>query len=63
MTFRPAAFGKGARRAATGSYLPEREVTNADLIAAGAPLTAFRYDSGHARRTFQAGAGVGRGAA
>ena len=37
--FRPAAFGKGVRLAATGSYLPAREVTNADLVAAGAPLT------------------------
>jgi 3-oxoacyl-[acyl-carrier-protein] synthase-3 len=37
--FRPAAFGRGVRIAATGSYLPQREVTNADLIALGAPLT------------------------
>ena len=37
--FRPAAFGRGVRLAGTGSYLPAREVTNAELVAAGAPLT------------------------
>ena len=37
--FRPADFGKGVRLAATGSYLPARTVTNADLVAMGAPLT------------------------
>ncbi len=37
--FRPADFGRGVRLAATGSYLPAREVTNAELVANGAPLT------------------------
>ena len=37
--FQPGAFGRGVRVAATGAYLPERVVTNADLAALGAPLT------------------------
>lgn len=37
--FRPAAFGRGVRIMGTGSYLPERVVTNADLVAMGAPMT------------------------
>ncbi len=56
--FRPAEFGKGVRIAATGSYLPERVVTNADLIAAGAPLTAdeiVRLSGIHTRRWAAAG--------
>ncbi len=32
-------FPRGVRILATGSYLPARVVTNADLVAAGAPLT------------------------
>ena len=36
----PASFGRGVRVASTGAYLPRRVVTNADLVAMGAPLTA-----------------------
>ncbi len=35
---KPAALGRGVRIRATGAYLPERVVTNADLAALGAPL-------------------------
>lgn len=35
----PADFGRGVRLLGTGSFLPERVVTNADLVAMGAPLT------------------------
>ncbi|HJL45702.1 MAG TPA: ketoacyl-ACP synthase III, partial [Polyangiaceae bacterium LLY-WYZ-15_(1-7)] len=35
---RPAAFGRGVRLLATGAALPARVVTNADLVALGAPL-------------------------
>jgi len=38
--FMPSALGRGVRIRATGSRLPDRVVTNADLVAAGAPLTA-----------------------
>jgi 3-oxoacyl-[acyl-carrier-protein] synthase III len=37
--FKPASLGKGVRLASTASYLPERIVTNAELIAEGGPLT------------------------
>lgn len=37
---RPAAFGRGVRLASVGSYLPARRVTNEELAAAGAPLSA-----------------------
>ncbi|MCB9538695.1 MAG: ketoacyl-ACP synthase III [Myxococcales bacterium] len=37
---RPAALGRPVRLAGVGAYLPERVVTNADLVAAGAPLDA-----------------------
>jgi 3-oxoacyl-[acyl-carrier-protein] synthase III len=37
--FKPDQLGVGARIAATGSYLPERAVTNAELVAKGGPLT------------------------
>lgn len=36
--FVPGDIGRGIRILATGSYLPERQVSNADLVAAGAPL-------------------------
>ena len=35
----PAALGRGARLTSVGSYLPARVVTNADLVALGAPLS------------------------
>ena len=37
--FEPGRLGRGVRVFATGSYLPERVVTNADLGALGAPLS------------------------
>lgn len=37
--FVPARFGVGVRLAGTGAYLPERVVTNRDVIAAGCPMT------------------------
>jgi 3-oxoacyl-[acyl-carrier-protein] synthase-3 len=37
--FAPGAMNRGVRVSATGSYLPARVVTNADLVAAGAPLS------------------------
>ncbi len=37
--FRPADMGRGVRIVSTGSFLPGRVVTNADLVAAGAPLS------------------------
>jgi 3-oxoacyl-[acyl-carrier-protein] synthase-3 len=36
----PAAWGCGVRIVSTGSYLPERVMTNADLVAAGAAMDA-----------------------
>ena len=36
--FRPSDFGVGVTLAATGMYVPPRVVSNADLVAAGAPL-------------------------
>ncbi len=38
--FKPAEFGCGVRIVTTGAYLPERVVSNADLVAMGAPLDA-----------------------
>lgn len=38
--FRPGEFGRGVRMVATGSYLPNRAVTNDDLVAMGAPMSA-----------------------
>ncbi|MCA1826470.1 MAG: 3-oxoacyl-ACP synthase III family protein [Myxococcales bacterium] len=37
--FQPSSLGRGARIAATGSYLPAHVVTNAELARRGAPLT------------------------
>lgn len=37
--FVPATLNRGVRIAATGSHLPDRVVTNADLVRAGAPLS------------------------
>ncbi|MBS2023278.1 MAG: ketoacyl-ACP synthase III, partial [Deltaproteobacteria bacterium] len=37
--FEPAKFGRGVRLSSVASYLPARVVTNADLVALGAPLT------------------------
>jgi len=51
--FMPSALGRGVRIRATGSRLPDRVVTNADLVAAGAPLTAdemFRLSGIETRR-------------
>ncbi|MGA9523963.1 MAG: beta-ketoacyl-ACP synthase 3 [Myxococcaceae bacterium] len=38
--FRPEQLGRGVRILSTGSYLPARRVTNEQLVAGGAPLTA-----------------------
>ena len=37
--FEPGKLGRGVRLFSTGAYLPDRIVTNAELIALGAPLT------------------------
>src|SRR5688500_14852688 len=37
--FKPASLGKGIQVLGSGTYLPSRVVTNADLAAMGAPLT------------------------
>ena len=37
--FQPASMGRGVRLASIASHLPDRVVTNADLVALGAPLS------------------------
>ena len=37
--FQPSSLGRGARIAATGSYLPAHVVTNAEVIGRGAPFS------------------------
>ena len=37
--FQPSSVGRGVRVSAVASFLPERVVTNADLVGMGAPLT------------------------
>lgn len=37
--FRPGDFGRGVRISGTGSYLPVKQVTNAEVVRRGSPLT------------------------